>query len=243
MLMLSVLGVLLDRKGAQQPAGDRHEVLMEVMKSMVMGLKMAEGVAIGAEVTMVRATILRRWDWYGPTPRVTPAWAHQVELPRMAQAEALRDVTNCTAMADKTGEPNAREGIAFGLQIMGVFTLCGLLATLGWGGLVMVISKAWSVEEVKKLRDVSTSTGSLDRHNRAQLPKPVVISPQEERARWEWPRRTVSATRRVQWMGGPTSGATCRQEQVGHVLEMSTCGRPSGGSVIGHNGPKAADLP
>jgi hypothetical protein len=84
---------------------------------------------------------------------------------------------------DKTGELNAREGIAFGLQIMGVFTLCGLLATLGWGGmtgLIVVTSKIWPSKGVKEHKDVSTSTRSLDGQGQTQQTKAAVMSPREE---------------------------------------------------------------
>jgi hypothetical protein len=234
MLMLSVFSVLSGQGKAQEPYSGHHETMIEMMRNMAMGLEMAESMARGVEVTKVRATILQGWDWYGPTPRTTSAGPRQPGPPEAARAEALREVPNCTAVADKAGELNAREGIAFGLQIMGVFTLCGLLATLGWGGmtgLIMVISKVWPVEEAREHKDVSTSTGSLDRQSQAQLLKPAVISPREERARLEWPRRTVSATRRVHWMNGPTLATTYGRKHGECELEMSTRGRPSGGSV------------
>jgi hypothetical protein len=137
-------------------------------------------------------------------------------MPGVARAEAFREVPNCTAVIDKAGELNAREEIAFGLQIMGVFTLCGLLAILGWGGLtglIIAISKAWPMEKAREFKEVSTSMGSLDRQGQAQVFKLAVVSPREERARWEWPRRTVSATRHVRWAGRPTSATAYGQRQ------------------------------
>ncbi len=117
---------------------------------------------------------------------------------------------------------------------MGVLTLCRLLATLGWGGmtgLIVVISKVWSKEEAKEHKDVSTSKGLLNRQGQAQLPRPTVVSPREERARWEWPRRTVLATRRVRWVNEPLSATSCERKQEECELEMSMHSRPSGGSV------------
>ncbi len=55
----------------------------------------------------------------------------KLEHEKATQAELLGEAPNCTTAADELGEFNAREGVAFGLQIMGVFTLCGFLATLG----------------------------------------------------------------------------------------------------------------
>jgi hypothetical protein len=41
----------------------------------------------------------------------------------------------------------AKEARVPGLQVMGVFTRCGLLAALGWGGLtgiLVITTKAWT---------------------------------------------------------------------------------------------------
>jgi hypothetical protein len=208
--------------------------MLEVMRNMALGLEIADGVAIGMEVTKVQATILQRWDWYGAKPGAAMARVHQPRHRRAARAEPLREVPNCTTAVDKTGELNAREGAAFRLQIMGVFTLCGLLATLGWGGmtgLIVVISKIWPSEEVKEHKDVSTSTRSLDGQGQMQQAKAAVMSPQEERARWEWPRRTVLATRRVKRENERAPSAWCERRQKECKLETSTRSRPSEGSV------------
>ncbi len=47
---------------------------------------------------------------------------------------------------------------------MGVFTLRGFLASLGWGGVTRVLiitAKAWPTEELARSEDVSTSMGEL----------------------------------------------------------------------------------
>ncbi len=119
-------------------------------------------------------------------------------------------------------------------MIMGVFTLCRLLATLGWGGmtgLIVLISKVWPMEDAREYKDATTNTGSLSSQGRVRPLKPAVISPQEERARWEWPRRTVLASRRVHWVNRLTLVATCEQERGECELEMSTRGRLTEGSV------------
>jgi hypothetical protein len=83
---------------------------------------------------------------------------------------------------------------------MGVFMLCGLLATLGWEGmtgLLVLISNVWTMEDAKEYRDTSTNMGLLGSQGQSLPLKPAAISLREERARWEWPRRTLSAGRRV----------------------------------------------
>ncbi len=84
MLMLGVFSVLSGQGKAQEPYSGHHEALIEMMRNMTVGLEMAESMAIGVEVTKVRATILQRWDWYGPTPRVMPARPHQPGTPEAA---------------------------------------------------------------------------------------------------------------------------------------------------------------
>jgi hypothetical protein len=51
MLMLGVLGVLSGQAKAQEVHDDHHEVMLEVMRNKALGLEMAEGMAIGVEVT------------------------------------------------------------------------------------------------------------------------------------------------------------------------------------------------
>jgi hypothetical protein len=57
MLMLGVLCVFSGQGEAQEAHGGHHEVMLEVMKNMALGLEMDESMAIGVEVTKVRATI------------------------------------------------------------------------------------------------------------------------------------------------------------------------------------------
>jgi hypothetical protein len=173
---------------ARESSSGHHEVVLEMVRKIAIGLEVAESVAMGVEVTEVRATIMQRRDLYGSTPRTTLDGLQEPELREAARAEPLREAPNCTTTADETGESNSREGVAFRLQIMGVFTLCGLLATLGWGGmtgLIVLISKVWSMEDAREYKDASTNMGSLGSQGRAQLLKPMVISPREESARWE----------------------------------------------------------
>jgi hypothetical protein len=93
---------------------------------------------------------------------------------------------------------------------LGVFTLCGLLAMLGWGGItsiLVVTAKAWTTKLPSKGMDVSTSTGELAGDNAAQPFKPATLSFRDERARWEWPRRTVPLGQRAPPCLGIPGGA------------------------------------
>jgi hypothetical protein len=103
MLMLSVLSMFSGQGEAQESKSGHHEVVLEVVRNIAIGLEMAESVAIGVEVTKVRATILQRWDWYGPTPRTTLVGPRQTEPREAAQAEPLREAPNCTTTADEAG--------------------------------------------------------------------------------------------------------------------------------------------
>jgi hypothetical protein len=86
------------------------------------------------------------------------------------------------------------------LQVMGIFTLCGLLVTLGWGrvtSMLVISAKAWTTKPPKENSDASTSTEGLGNNNVTRQFKPTMLSFRDERARWEWPRRTVSLGRRA----------------------------------------------
>ncbi len=106
-------------------------------------------------------------------------------------------------MTTKSGELNAREGMISGLQIMGVFTLCGALATLSWGGvtsMLVMTAKAWATKPIKESLDESTNTETLSNNGTNRLLKPATVSFRDKRTRWEWPRRTVPVGRWVKRM-------------------------------------------
>jgi hypothetical protein len=121
------------------------------------------------------------------------------------------------------GEPEnltaKKEGV-LGLQIMWVFNLCGLLAALGWGGVtstLVVTARAWMTKPPSKGADVSTSMGKMTASSTMRPFKPATLSFRDERAKWEWPRRTVPL---------------CRQARAGgHVPGAFRRGRPAGGSI------------
>jgi hypothetical protein len=116
---------------------------------------------------------------------------------KKAQAE---EPVNCTAPMIEPESLTTKQGGVSGLQGMGVFTLCGLLATLGWGGIasiLVVAAKAWATKPPNKGMDSSTSTGELVGSDAARPLKSAMLSFMDERARWEWPRRTVPLGRRA----------------------------------------------
>jgi hypothetical protein len=66
-----------------------------------------------------------------------------------------------------------------------VFTLCGLLAALGWGGvtsILVVTAKAWTTKPPSKVADESTSTVPADGATRPF--KPATLSFRDKRTRW-----------------------------------------------------------
>jgi hypothetical protein len=132
--MLSVLSVFMSHGEDRETSNGHHEAMQEMMKNIAVGLEVAESIALGVEVMRMRAVDRRRRDLYDLTSKVMEDVLHKLEHKKVAQAGLPRETPNCTTAVDESGELNAREGVAFGLQIMGVFTLCGFLATLGWGG-------------------------------------------------------------------------------------------------------------
>jgi hypothetical protein len=83
---------------------------------------------------------------------------------------------------------------------MGVFTLCGLLAILGSGGITSILviaAKMWATKAPSKGIDASTSTEELVTSNAARSFKSAMLSFRDKRARWEWPRRTVPLGRQA----------------------------------------------
>ncbi len=59
--------------------------------------------------------------------------------------------------------------------------------------ILVITAKAWTTKPPKMGTDVSTSTAGLVGGDTACLFKPATLSFRDERARWEWPRRTVPA--------------------------------------------------
>jgi hypothetical protein len=233
-LMLSILGVFVTRMEAWKTSGGQNEVLQEVMRNMAMGLELAENIALGMEVLRMRAVDRQKQKLYNLTSKVIEDALRKLEHEKATQAELREEAPNCTTTTAELGEFNVREGVALRLQIMGVFTLCGFLATLGWGGMTSILvltAKVWPMKPVKECRDASTNTGVLGSRGRSRSLKPAEVSLREGRVRWEWPRRATPAGRQIRWMHGPEMATVCEQNRGGCGLEMSTRGRPAEGSV------------
>jgi uncharacterized protein YcaQ len=78
--------------------------------------------ALGVELSRMRVIDQRKQKLYDLTSKVIEDALHKLEHENGTQAELREGLPNCTTMATDLGEFNAREGVAFGLQIMGVFT-------------------------------------------------------------------------------------------------------------------------
>jgi hypothetical protein len=102
---------------------------------------------------------------------------------------------NCTMMATEPEGLTTKEDGIPGLQIMGVFTLCGLLVAPGWGGCDQhpgCHSKGVDTKTPQQRRRCEYQHG---RGSATQPFKPTVLSFRDERTRWEWPRRGMPAGR------------------------------------------------
>jgi hypothetical protein len=108
----------------------------------------------------------------------------------------------------------AGEARILGLQVMGVFTLCGVLAALVWGGvtsILVVTARAWRKKPPSEEIDVSTSTDEVAPSGLVRPLKLVVLSFRDERMRWEWPKRMTSvdrSTRRARAWESPRGQAS-----------------------------------
>jgi hypothetical protein len=163
-LMLSILGMFVTHGEAWETSSRHHKILQEVVRNIAVGLELTENIALSIKILRMRAVDRQRQKLYDLTSKVIKDALRKLEHEKATQAELHEEAPNCTTTAAELGEFNAREGVAFGLQIMGVFTLCGFLATLGWGGMTSVLvltAKVWPVKPVKEYRDTSTNTGVL----------------------------------------------------------------------------------
>lgn len=75
-----------------------------------------------------------------------------------------KEAGNCTKGPVPQERVVERSVRVSGVKLMGVFTLCGVLATLGWGGVTSVLvptTRAWPVRELTFSKDASTSMSTL----------------------------------------------------------------------------------
>jgi hypothetical protein len=121
-LMQSILGMFMPHGVARKTDSGHHEVLQEVLRGVAVGLELAESMALGVELSRMRVIAQRKQKLYDLTSKVIEDALHKLVHENGTQAELREGLPNCTTTATDLGEFNAREGVAFGLQIMGVFT-------------------------------------------------------------------------------------------------------------------------
>jgi hypothetical protein len=121
---------------------------------------------------------------------------------------------NCTVVMTAPEKLVAGEARIPGLQVMGVFTLFGVLAALVWGGvtsILVVTPRAWTIKPPSEAIDASTSTDEVAPSGLVRPLKPAVLSFRDERMRWEWPKRMTSvdrSTRRARAWENPRAQAS-----------------------------------
>jgi hypothetical protein len=101
----------------------------------------------------------------------------EVEKKRMEEERIqAEEPINCTGtVIIPEGQATRGSGI-LGLQVMGVFTLCGLLAALGWGGVtgsLVIASRAWTSRKSNSSMDASTSTSETRLRSEVRDLKPA----------------------------------------------------------------------
>ncbi len=151
-------------------------------------LELVESMAVGVELVELGKTIQRRQRLPNLTSRVIENGIIKLGQEKKAQAELAEKPLNCTTVTGKSGEPATRKDMIFGLQMMGVFTLCNVLATLGWGGVTSILdilARAWTTKPPKESTDASTNTDMPGNRRVNQPLKPTSVSFRDERARWE----------------------------------------------------------
>jgi hypothetical protein len=103
------------------------------------------------------------------------------------EKDQREEPTNCTETIT-VPERLAAEGAGIsGMQFMGVFTLCSLLAALGWGGMTSTLitaARACTTKPPSEAADASTSKDEVVPGSHPCPPKPAVLSFWDERTRW-----------------------------------------------------------
>jgi hypothetical protein len=89
-----------------------------------------------AELAEVEKNIKRRQTLLDITSRGVKESMPRLAEDRKRMEKGTRDEEsgNCTESPGLWERPEEKRVKASGLKVMGVFTLCGVLATLGWGG-------------------------------------------------------------------------------------------------------------
>jgi hypothetical protein len=198
--------------GAEADEKLAYDGLQGLSENVPMGIeeKQAEMLEMDLSLSTKRAELIELEKTIRRRQKLLDLISREIEVGMLKLEEEKKAMEKKRAQVDEpincmmtVIEPESltvkREGVP-GLQIMGVFTLCRLLAALGWGGVTSILvntAKAWTTKTPSKSTDVSTSTGELAAGNTARSFKPATLSFRNERARWKWPRRTVPLGRRA----------------------------------------------
>jgi hypothetical protein len=152
MLMLGILSVFVPQSGASTVEKKAaYDGLQGLLESVAMGIeeKQTEMEDMDASLSTKRKelmelekTIRRKQKLLDLTSRETEDGIGMPKLEqekkvveeKRAQAELAEEPINCTAAMDESERLIMKRGEMSGLQVMGIFTLCGLLEILGWGG-------------------------------------------------------------------------------------------------------------
>jgi hypothetical protein len=148
-------------------------------------------------------TIRRRQMLLDLTSREVEENVHRLEAEKKKMEEdrvRMEEPANCTETIILPEEQVKKDSRMSGPKVMGVFTLCGLLASLGWGGVtstLVIASRTWSSRRSDGSMDASTSMSELRPEGSAAGLKPATLSFQEMRVWLEWPKRRTPPRRKV----------------------------------------------
>jgi hypothetical protein len=185
--MLSLLGILAPQTEASVAKRTDCDGLQSLLEGVATGLELMESIAMGVELIELEKTIQRRQMLLNLTSRVIGDGILKLEQEKEARAGVAEKPPNCTVLLGEPRELATRKDVVFGLQMMGVFTLCGVLATLGWGGvtsILVITAKAWTTKPSKESSDASTITDMPSRHGVSRPLKPSAVTFRDKRARW-----------------------------------------------------------
>jgi hypothetical protein len=146
-----------------------------LLENVAMGIeeKQAEMQEMDLSLSTKRAELIEQEKTIRRRQKLLDLTSREIEEGKLKLEEEKKTMDKERVQADEPSnsmatviEPESltgkREGVP-GWQIMGVFTLCGLLALLGCGGMTSmldIMAKAWTTKTHSKSTDMSTSTGS-----------------------------------------------------------------------------------
>ncbi len=176
--------------------GEERQAEMEKMNRNISGRH--------AELTEVVKNIKRRQILLEITSReVEESMLRLAEEKKRMEEVRTRDegLGNCTESPAHLERLKEKGVKVSGLKVMGVFTLCEVLATLGWEGVtgaVVATARAWPPRESACNGDTSTSMSELRPGEGKLPPRSSALKFLRREARMEWARRRTPPSRRLQ---------------------------------------------